>query len=606
MKDKTKKIICIVVCIIIIIIAITCFVVAMQKSKIKVASKTIDTIETQGKSASEISSEFGTTNYSSIQELEAGKVIDITSGGSYTLSGEYNSITINTTTDVILNLVDATIINTNGPAINVEDAEKVSIILSGVNKIKATTTEELDGAIYSKDDLIFSGDGSLEIESNYDGIVSKDSLIINSGNYIIQAEDDGIRGKDNVAIVDGTFKITSGGDGIKSTNDSDTNKGYIVIDGGVFDIIATTDGIQAETYLNINGGTFNIQTGGGYTNSNVENSAKGLKAETQIAIQGGEINLNSADDAIHSNGDIVFSGGTLTLQTGDDGAHADATLQVIGGTITINNCYEGLEGSIVDIKGGNITVNASDDGINAASKDNTEEEIDNRRRDNFRNSSNSKLYISGGVIKVLAAADGLDANGTIDITGGEIYVESSNNNAETALDHDGTLTISGGTLIAVSKSSGANDIGTKTSTIPMGVVNITSGSGTISIGSLSYTPSISNYSQIIIASSELSNGEITLTYGSETTSVTLSTGDFNTSGFGNGMMRDGRENDMDMREKRDFDNFNPEDFNPENFNPEDFNPGDFNPDERPPKDMKQRDNFPDGMNSGEQGPMKNR
>ena len=33
---------------------------------------------------------------------------------------------------------------------------------------------DLDGAIYSKADLIFSGDGSLEVTSNYDGIVSKD------------------------------------------------------------------------------------------------------------------------------------------------------------------------------------------------------------------------------------------------------------------------------------------------------------------------------------------------------------------------------------------------------------------------------------------------
>ena len=98
----------------------------------------------------------------------------ITSSGVYHLSGEYSCIYVNTSGDVQLNLDGATISCSSGPGIYVEDADSVTITLTGENSVTATTTEELAGAIYSTDDLVFSGDGSLTVTSNYDGIVSKE------------------------------------------------------------------------------------------------------------------------------------------------------------------------------------------------------------------------------------------------------------------------------------------------------------------------------------------------------------------------------------------------------------------------------------------------
>ena len=65
------------------------------------------------------------------------------------------------------------------------------------------------------------------------------------------------------------------------------------------------------------------------------------------------------------------------------------------------------------------------------------------------NSTTYSLNISGGKTYVKAAGDGLDSNGPITITGGEVEVwgqASSGNND--ALDCDGTLTINGGTVFA--------------------------------------------------------------------------------------------------------------------------------------------------------------
>ena len=173
-KNAKKIIIGIIVIGVIVGLAI-CFIVAYNNTK--VSNNQTNTITTNISDKTESSSSKTTKS--------DDKNLNITSGGNYDLSGEYESITINTSQEVSLNLNDVQITNSSGPAINVEKAKKVTIVLSGTNKVTATTTEDLDGAIYSKADLVITGNGSLEVKSNYDGIVSKDTLVIENGTYTI-------------------------------------------------------------------------------------------------------------------------------------------------------------------------------------------------------------------------------------------------------------------------------------------------------------------------------------------------------------------------------------------------------------------------------------
>ena len=152
-------------------------------------------------------------------------------------------------------------------------------------------------------------------------------------------------------------------------------------------------------------------------------------------------------------------------------------------------------------------------------------------KDNFKNSTGT-LEISGGKNKIISAGDGLDSNGAITISGGTTYVESTNGGPEEAIDHVGAMNITGGTIVSVGRNMG-NDDGTKTSSIPYLNTSVSNGSGKISIGNISYTPT-GTYNYILIASSELSTGSNTLTYGSNSTSVTLTTGTISNIG-GNGM-----------------------------------------------------------------------
>ena len=412
-KFNTKKTLFLIIGITILIVLIVCFIIAYKNH---------ESTSSNNATASDISSDYDNINYGNSTSLNS---TTITNGGSYDLSGNYECITINTTKDVQLNLNGANITCESGPGIYVEDAGTVSIVLTGTNKITSNTTADLDGAIYSTDDLVLSGIGSLEINSNYDGIVSKDTLVIKSGTYTINSSDDGIRGKDNVAIVDGTFNITAGGDGIKSTNEEESDKGYVAIDSGTFNINSVSDGIQAETELVISGGTFTIKTTGN-TNSY---SAKGLKAVNLIEINGGTFNIDTTDDGIHSDGNITINKGDITISSKDDAIHADGLVEINDGTFSIT-AAEGIEGTYVKINGGAVNISATDDGINAENKS---------------NNYSVTIEINGGNITINMGAgdtDGIDSNGNIYINGGTINIT-----AQSPFDYDGEAKYTGGTII---------------------------------------------------------------------------------------------------------------------------------------------------------------
>lgn len=362
--------------------------------------------------------------------------LTIKSGGSYYLSGNYEgNILIDSKSEVYLILNNLTVNSLNSPAIYVLNSKKTIINLEGINNlIDENTKEEANATIYSKDDLVIMGSGTLNITANNHGISCKDSLQIIDGNFNINAGNDAIRAKDYLAIKSGEFEINTNSDGIKATNEDDEQLGYVIIDGGEFDINVSNDAIQAATYITINEGIFNIQT----------KNNKGIKA-TDIVINNGTFKINSYDDGIHAN-NITINDGDFIINTSDDGMHADTNLKIEDGNINIQDSYEGLEASEITINGGTIYVVSTDDGINAAGG---KDESGNRfnRPDNF-SSSTGKLYINGGYIYVDAKGDGIDINGSGVMTDGTVIINGPTDNGNGALDYDNTFKVNGGLLIA--------------------------------------------------------------------------------------------------------------------------------------------------------------
>ena len=405
----------------------------------------------------------------------------ITSAGNYLISGSLSDgqIVVDTEDEdvvrLILNGVD--IYNSRCSAIYIFKADKVLVVLAegsqntlsdgGTYNLPDAESDKPNATLFSTADLTVTGSGSLDVTANYnDAIASKDGLIINGGSNIsINAVDDGIRGKDYVVVNGAVLDITANGDGLKSDEADDTSKGFVTIESGTITIIAGADAIDAETDVTIMDGSFNLQSGGGSSSNllNMTSSAKGIVGGTSVTISGGSITVDSADDALHSNNTILIQDGILTIASGDDGMHSDSTLTINGGQVEITKSYEGLESAVITINAGDIQINASDDGINlAGGADGSGMNADMQGggggkhggpgQDMFAESGSYYLYINGGTILVDADGDGIDSNGSIEMTGGTVIVHGPTISANGALDYMGTFNITGGYFIAAGSS----------------------------------------------------------------------------------------------------------------------------------------------------------
>lgn len=411
--------------------------------------------------------------------VKTGNIVTIMNSGVYSLSGTLmdGQVIVNSedegTVVIILNGVD---INSSDSApIYILNAKKTIVNLAngtenylsdGETHIFADAEdEEPNSVLFSEDDLVINGLGSLEINANFKhGINSKDDLIIAGGNITVNAVSDGIRGRDSIVVVDANIDITAGNDGFQSNNDKDEEKGFILIEGGIINIVSGNDGIQAETNVTVDSGEITILAGGGTQNivvaQNVDEqtkdsalavegteSTKGIKANSLIQINGGKINIDSHDDSLHSDNVIVINSGILTLSTDDDGIHADNDIIINDGYINIENCNEAIESKVITVNDGEIRMNASDDGFNASDGTGTigmpGSEIGN---------PDCALYINGGYIVIFSNADSVDSNGDIYMTGGIIIAEGPQSYTNGTLDSDGEFLIEGGLLIAVGSS----------------------------------------------------------------------------------------------------------------------------------------------------------
>ncbi len=487
-----------------------------------------------------------------------GGVATIISSGAYLISGQLTDgqIVVDTqdaeTVRLILNGVD--ILSATSAPIDIRNAEKTVITLAegSENVVTDGKSYELDennepnAAIFSNDDLTINGTGSLAVNANYNyGIASDDDLKIISGNITVISVNDGIKGRDSVTVIDGVLTIKAGGDGIQSNNDVDQSKGNIIVEGGQIEIVTDQDGIQAENLLSISGGEIAMTTGGGsgeitvadmrqgwdqgfnpqVGEMNVEKdtvSAKGLKAGAQLLLSGGSLQMDTADDALHSNDTIQINGGTLDLASGDDGVHADTLLEINGGKVAISQSYEGLESAAITINAGTIQIVSVDDGINGSSGT-AIDMMGGRPGIGGFGAGDCELAIHGGTIHVESGGDGLDINGAIEMTGGQVIINGPTSNQNAAFDYMGSFNISGGTFVSVGSAGMAQAPSTASSQYslmynfadvqPAGTLfHIETQSGEEVV---TFMPTKA-YQSVLISSPELQNGETYLIYSGGT------------------------------------------------------------------------------------------
>ena len=505
-----------------------------------------------------------------------GTTVTIKEEATYVISGSLNGmLVVDAKDDAKIHLIfnGVSITSPTSAALYILEADKVFVTLAegSTNSLTnggsfvAIDESNIDGALFSKQDLTLNGAGSLSVTSPAGhGIVCKDDLVFTGGNYTVKSAAHAVDANDSFRITDAVLTLDAGKDGIHAENSDDAEKGFVYISGGTIKGEAEGDGISAGAYLQMAGGNVNLLVGGGYKNGNKASSdsfggfggfgggrpgrpssssqstttqidstsMKGLKSAANMVISGGNITIDSADDALHSNVSMTIQGGNFVLASGDDAIHAEDTLTVTAGKIDISQSYEGLEALHIDVQGGEIKLVATDDGLNAAGGN---DQSGTGGRDQMfgggrpgggmSSNSNGTIKISGGTLQIKASGDGLDANGTLDITGGYVTVTGPTQGDTAVLDYDKTGTISGATFIGTGSTMMAQSlssttqgvIGVKTGNCAAGTkITLQDASGNTL---LTLEPELS-YALLIISTPELVKGEsYTLTVGTESATV---------------------------------------------------------------------------------------
>ncbi|MGV3765141.1 MAG: carbohydrate-binding domain-containing protein [Chitinophagaceae bacterium] len=256
----------------------------------------------------------------------------------------------------------------------------------------------------------------------------------------------------------------------------------------------------------------------------------GIDAEGGIILKEGTFLITSEGSAIKSSDNVTVDGGTYTLTAGNDGLHADAALNINGGNINITKSEEGLEGEVITITGGTVRLVSTDDGLNGSSD----------------TDATCYLYMKGGYLYINAGGDGVDVNGSIEMSDGTIIVDGPTSNADGPIDYDNTFKMTGGYLLAVGSSGMAQQPGAAStqpsvlvtfgSSLQAGtLVNISSGTGA---NVLTYAPA-KTYQSVMLSSPLLVTGTSYSVYTGGTATGTLLDGLYSNAAYSGGTLRTG-------------------------------------------------------------------
>ncbi len=295
-----------------------------------------------------------------------------------------------------------------------------------------------------------ASDGYFKLYSEAKQALKLDGLDLTNGNGAainIQS------GKTTFVVLSGSNSLADGNSYTNTPEEEDEkaaffSEGQLVFSGdGDLSVNATgKHGICSDDYLRIlEGPTLNVTTSA--------NMRKGLKANDYIRIDGGTTTVTvtggtAYDDedaeykgtaGVKTDGNFIINGGSLSITnsgTGGKGISADADGYFNGGTVNIS------------VTGSNYGSSGSGGGM-PGSGSSTSDGVSSKGI-----KMDGNLTFTGGTITVSSNShEGIEAKGTIKISGGEIYSYSSDD----AINSGGEFTITGGTVCAYSSGNDGLD-----------------------------------------------------------------------------------------------------------------------------------------------------
>lgn len=369
----------------------------------------------------------------------ADNTVNITSGGDFEVTGTLDDgmIYIKALDEKVkLRLSGASITNSKGPAIFFDDVDKGFITITEdtenfLTDAKEYTVEDVDAALFSNDDLEIKGNGTLTIKGNYKhGIAGDDDVSIENGKIIINSYEHGIKANDTLTVSGGDITVTS----------------------------ETGKGMKADLEVNIKDGNIDV--------TSIE--SEGIESKGTLTISGGNIQITAADDGINT--------GNADADNSRENFAPDQNKQPPEemGKDRNEQSFEGMRNDFPPDRNGELSAEMRNDfppdrngqppeGMkNGFPPDRNGQQRDGGmpqgggmpggRTMDEETAAAHALTITGGTIYVKADGDGIDSNGSLTISGGNVTVNGPERNGNGPLDSDGPMSITGGTVILASSA----------------------------------------------------------------------------------------------------------------------------------------------------------
>jgi hypothetical protein len=412
--------------------------------------------------------------------------------GSYKATIELSGLTLTNATPVY-----------SGAAVHIQNGKriKVKIVTGTTNTLSDASTGSQKGCLYIKGHAEFAQKGTLNVVGNVKhGIKTGEYMTLKNATInVTSAVGDGINCAEYFLMENGTINISgTQDDGIQcdidgdastgeTTDHEDEDSGNIYISGGTINITVTADaakGIKGEGDMKISGGDITVKTTGGgvWDSTKVKTKASAcLGADGNMTISGGTLNLTSTGaggKGINGDGTFTATGGTIIIKTSGNAvvASSSGTLSTVSSSQQLDR-YDSdyksspkgikIDGAIVISDNAVIfvtTTGAGGEGIESKTSiditggqvtvNASDDAINASYNDDTKSLSNAgDLTISGGYVYARSTGnDGIDANGNVYIKGGVIYAIGTTS-PEVAIDANSEgqkkLYVTGGTIIAI-------------------------------------------------------------------------------------------------------------------------------------------------------------
>lgn len=386
-----------------------------------------------------------------------------TTAVNYVLKGYHSDgmFTISSSNAFQIVLNGLSLINNDGPAINVTSAADASVYLVGTtnNRLVDNNTSTVNATLYSKGNLTLSGSGNLWVSGYAKHAIASAANVTMVGGAVTvaYAYKDAVHAA-NFSQTGGSLTITSA-----VAEDGVDVDGEIAISGGsLVDTITTADtkGLKATETVTLAGGTVNLL-------------AQGAQSK---AVKGGQVDITGGTHTIVASGDVVLTAyGSGYDPSYCTGIKSDGAVSITGGTTIITTTGKGGKGISADgafiMSGGTVEVATSGNGATYTNS--------NGAADAYSStcvSSDGAMYLYGGTLTATStgtAGKGLSTDGvltfgqstagtgatvTVKTTGARFLVSGTDYANPKAIKSESNIVINSGTITATTTQAGGEGV----------------------------------------------------------------------------------------------------------------------------------------------------